>query len=78
MPSREEIVAVVYSCDPSKIPGYDGFNLNFIKKFWADFQEEICSFIYAFFEIGHFPPEINLKWVTLIPKIDEAVEIKDF
>ena len=78
MPSKEEISLAVKSCDPSKAPGYDGFNLNFIKKFWDDFGEEICSFIFGFFESGHFPPEINLTWVALIPKIDEAVEIKDY
>ena len=43
MPSREEICNAVYSCDPSKAPRYDGFNLNFIKKFWTDFEEEILQ-----------------------------------
>ena len=78
MPSREEIFLAVTLCDPSKAPGYDGFNLNFIKKFWSEFEEEICRFIVGFFESRHFPPEINLTWVALIAKIDEAEEIKDF
>ena len=78
LPSKEEIAIAIHSCDSSKSPGYDGFNFNFIKKFWSEFEEEICSFIYNFFETGHFPPEINLTWVALIPKIDEAEEIKDF
>ena len=33
MPSKEEIVNAVHSCDPSKAQGYDGFNLKFIKNF---------------------------------------------
>ena len=41
MLSREEISLAVNSYDPSKAPGYDGFNQNFIKKLWIDFEEDI-------------------------------------
>ena len=52
--------------------------MNFIKKFWEDFELEIYNFIFEFFKTGQFPPEINITWVTLILKVDEAVEVKDF
>ena len=78
MPSKEEIAATLKSCDSSKAPGYDGFNLNFIKKMWEQFEEEICNFILAFFESKRLPPDINQTWVALIPKVDNAVEVKDF
>ena len=55
-----------------------GSNLNCIKKLWDDFEEEIYSFFFGSFEFGQFPPEINLTWVALIPKIDELVKIKDY
>ena len=33
MPSLEEIKFVVWSCDPTKASGVDGFNLNFMRKY---------------------------------------------
>ena len=78
MPSKEEIGAALKSCDSSKAPGYDGFNFNFLKKLWEQFEEEICIFISGFFASGNLPPDINQTWVALIPKIDNAVEVKDF
>ena len=30
--SMEEIKTAVWSCESSKSPGYDGYNINFIKK----------------------------------------------
>lgn len=33
IPCAEEITRAVWSCDPSKASGYDGFNIKFVKKF---------------------------------------------
>ena len=33
IPTKEEIKRAVFMCDSSKAVGYDGYNLNFIKKF---------------------------------------------
>ena len=38
--SREEIKEAIASCDPSKAPGYDGFNLKCIKKMWPMIEDE--------------------------------------
>ena len=32
--SLEEVKRVVWQCVGSKVPGSDGFNFNFMKKFW--------------------------------------------
>ena len=34
LPTVDEIRQVVWSCDPSKAPGVDGFNLNFVRNCW--------------------------------------------
>lgn len=39
-----------------KSPGPDGFNFRFIKEFWNILQNEICRFIYDFYETGKFVP----------------------
>ncbi|KAG6413120.1 hypothetical protein SASPL_125821 [Salvia splendens] len=43
-----------------------------------DFGGEVSSFILKFFDTGKLPNEINHTWVTLIPKVDGAIDIKDF
>ena len=78
LPSKEEISVALRLCDPSKPVGYDGFNFKFIKMLWSNFEDEICSFIVEFFVSGRLPTEINQTWVALIPKIDNALEVKDF
>ncbi|XP_025689692.1 uncharacterized protein [Arachis hypogaea] len=36
LPSPEEVKEAVWDCESSKDPGCDGYNMNFIKKCWAD------------------------------------------
>ena len=48
IPSEEEVKVAVWSCDPSKAPGSDGYNLNFIRKMWqvvgSDFTKIVLNF----------------------------------
>lgn len=39
------------SCDSLKAPGYGGFNLKFIKKFWNVIGDEIMTFVQNLFLI---------------------------
>lgn len=45
---------------------------------WQDIGKEVSDLIYDFFDSGTLPIEINWTWMTLIPKVDGAAEIKDF
>ena len=78
MLTLEEIKEVVWSCNPSKTTGYDGFNLNFIIKLWHEIGIEIVRFVQKFFEFGSFSVDINRTWVALIPKVDGAEALKEF
>lgn len=40
--------------------------------------EEFIKMISNFFESGILPKAVNTTWVTLIPKIEGANELKDF
>jgi len=66
--TREEIDMAISSCDPSKAPGYDGFNLKCIKKMWIIIGEEFYDYIQGFFEKGVLHRSFNTTWVVLIPK----------
>jgi len=74
----QEINQAILSCDPSKAPGYDGFNLKCIKKLWPIIGEDFCSYIAQFFETGYFHPSFNTTWVTLIQKRKGVLEVPEF
>jgi len=77
--SRQEIDLAISSCDPSKAPGYDGFNLKCIKKMWPIIGEDFYSYIQRFFVKGKLHKGFNTTWVTLIPKKKkDKMEISDF
>ena len=78
LPSPEEIKEAVWSCDPSKAPGPDGFNMNFIRKSWEVIGDEFQHMVIEFFETGQLLRKLNMTWVALIPKFEGAQEIKDF
>ena len=78
IPSDEVIKNVVWDCDSSKVPGPDGYNLNFIKKCWNLFSVDFLQCVGDFFNIGRLLKKANMTWVTLTPKFNEAKEIKDF
>jgi len=76
--TRQEINTALASCDPSKAPGYDGYNLKCIKKMWPIIGEDFFEYIQNFFEKGTLHKSFNTTWVTLIPKKKGKVEVSDF
>lgn len=49
----------MWSCDPSKAPGSDGYNLNFVRRMWNEIRKEIIDMVVKFFSLGTLPR--NLK-----------------
>ncbi|XP_074278036.1 uncharacterized protein LOC141601639 [Silene latifolia] len=78
IPLDEEIKAAVWSCNSAKAPGFDGFNFHFIKHHWITIGDDFILSVRRFFEEGRCPDELNITWVTLIPKVECAVELSDF
>jgi len=56
----EEVKEAIMNCDPSKAPGYDGFNLKCLKHVWPIIGEEFSKYIIQFFETGNLNPSINV------------------
>ena len=52
--------------------------MNFIRKIWCKIVNEFCDTIEEFFTSGSLPRGSNITWVTLIPMVERAKEIKDF
>ena len=78
MPTHDEIRNAVWECDPSKAPGYDGFNLKFIKELLREVSDDFVKCILDFFVTSRMSRKLNMTWVTLIRKVDDGQEIKDY
>jgi len=76
--TKQEIHDALSNCDPSKAPGYDGFNLRCIQKMWSVVGEDFCAYILNFFATGTLHESFNTTWVTLIPKKKGLLEVTDF
>lgn len=69
LPSKEEIKEAVWSCDPSKEPRSNGFNMNFVRRTWDVIGADFTKLVLSFFIIGKLNKALNMTWVTLIPNL---------
>nr|CCA65974.1 hypothetical protein [Beta vulgaris subsp. vulgaris] len=76
--SDEEIDYAVNSCASDKAPGPDGFNFKFIKNAWETIKEDVYTLVREFWATSKLPKGSNSTFITLIPKIDNPENFKDF
>ena len=76
--TKDEIKDAIASCDPSKAPGYDDFNLKFIRRVWVVIEEDFCAYVIRFFETGKLHECFNTTWAALIPKKKGILEVSEF
>jgi hypothetical protein len=76
--SLEEIKVVVFSCYPEGSPGPDGLAFLFYQKFWDSIKDDLYSMFLEFHRGGLDLFRLNFAMLTLIPKVDDAVEMKNF
>ncbi|KAA3488096.1 LINE-1 reverse transcriptase isogeny [Gossypium australe] len=77
--SMEEIKEAMWSCDESKAPRPDGFNLCFFfSKCWEIVKHDLFEAMSDFFTSGKLKKSINSSFITLIPKVENPTEISEF
>lgn len=76
--SAELIRKVVFSMAADKSPGPDGFTAEFFRATWGITGGDVVQAVQSFFEKGFLPKGINSTILSLIPKKDEAVYMKDY
>jgi mannosylglycoprotein endo-beta-mannosidase len=77
--TNSEIWAAVKAMPANKSPGPDGFSWEFFRHCWPIIQSDVTEAVRAVF-VGRdqFFAKLNMAFITLLPKKEGAVDMKDF
>ncbi|XP_048497956.1 uncharacterized protein LOC104891326 [Beta vulgaris subsp. vulgaris] len=73
-----EIDSALANIDDNKAPGVDGFNALFFKKVWHLIKTDVYQGVQEFLQGAELYRPMNITLITLIPKVDQAMQAKDF
>lgn len=76
--SSEEIRDVLFRMPNDKSPGPDGYTTEFFKASWSIIGKDLTIAVQSFFSKGFLPKGLNTTILALIPKKDNATEMKDY
>ncbi|XP_075104573.1 uncharacterized protein LOC142178608 [Nicotiana tabacum] len=76
--TRQEIWKALQYINDLKTPGYYGLNAAFFKKSWHIIGEEVTQAVLNFFETSQMFKPINCTSITLIPKVRNPANIKEY
>ena len=76
--SKEEVVKVLHEMEGDKAPGSDGFTMAFFQKCWSVVEIDVMAFFDHFHRSSEFKRSLNASFPSLIPKKNNALNIKDF
>ena len=75
---REEILRVVKELEGDKAPGPDGFTMAFYHHCWGVVERDVLAVFEVFYQHSTFEKSLNATFITLIPKKNDASNIRDF
>ena len=75
---EEEIRQAVFSCAGDKAPQPNGFPMAFFQRFWDLLKVDILEFLGEFHAKGKLTEGMGASFITLIPKKEGDIGIKDF
>jgi len=76
--TNEEIVEAIKSMPKDKVPGVDGFPIEFFTKNWKVVGKDVIAAVLHFFQTGRIHHAINVTAVTLIPKVKAPTKVSDY
>jgi len=69
---------VVRDLNGDKPPGPDGFTMAFFQKCWGVLKQDTMAVFSEFHNSCQFEKSFNATFVSLIPKKEDSVDVKDF
>jgi hypothetical protein len=76
--SEKEVREAVFSSYAEDAPGSDGMPFLFYQKFWDIIKDDMLALVRSFQENKLDLFRINFATLTLIPKVEDATEMKIF
>ncbi|GJR61903.1 putative RNA-directed DNA polymerase [Tanacetum coccineum] len=76
--SMDEIKDAVWSCSGSKLPGHDGINFNFLRRYWELLKHDVFNAIKHFETSGILARGCNPSFIVLVPKINDPLQMSDY
>ena len=76
--TKAEFRDATFSMHPDKCSGPDGYNPGFYQHFWTLCGDDIFKDCCAWLTAGHFPSDLNITNIALIPKGSMQVSMKDW
>ena len=75
---KEEILLTLNELVGDKAPGPDGFSLVFFHHCWRVVERDVLAVFEEFYHHSKFEKSLNATFITLIPKKNDASNIRDF
>ena len=76
--SKEEVIQVLIEMEGDKAPGPNGFTMAFFQKCWRVVEEDVMAVSVHFHRYSMFERSLSASFLTLIPKKNNAINVKDF
>ncbi|XP_058784387.1 uncharacterized protein LOC131659154 [Vicia villosa] len=74
----KEIQEALKGMGDLKAPGLDGYGAKFYKSYWNTIKEDVTAAVREFFTHQRILNDFNKAVVSLIPKTDHAVSVKEY
>ena len=66
--SKDEFFDALMTMKPNKVPGLDGFTIEFYRKFWKIISSNLIKMYQHSFELGILPESVRQGLISLLPK----------
>lgn len=75
---EEELKREIWNMGTEKAPGPDGFFEGFFQACWDIVKVDLLKVLDEFHRIGKIGVSINSMFISLVPKKDRSVRVKDY
>jgi hypothetical protein len=65
-----EVKDALFSMDPYKAPGPDGFQPVFFRNYWKIVSKDVWTLVHSAFASGYIEPKLTETLIVPIPKVD--------